>query len=282
MSLREAFEAFRKNKDILKKIHEGAIHCFEEIEEEFSTHRDAQIREELSRQTSRSPSSTFEHEEEPDIAYSASLAEKLYTQDERQKVLKLLSEEPSLMFVGQTNSGKSSIINEFLGVKRLPTSDEPCTTRIVRMVGVNEGEVPCAKLLSPNGQALQEPIPLAKELPHEVVELPAEKRKSLEDVNATVVASFDDEFLKSGVNIIDSPGTGENQVLDGLVQEQLANVLPFVIYVVDGRNLLTAEVTIAIWGLFSALSHRQTHSYRRSHNKHIFGTYLILHQQDKH
>ena len=84
--------------------------------------------------------------------FNTPLAGLLYTANERKEVTALFCEEPTLIFVGQTNCGKSSIINELLGCKTLPTSDQPSTARIVR---VSYAKEPFCRLLAKNGKILK-------------------------------------------------------------------------------------------------------------------------------
>lgn len=57
----------------------------------------------------------------------------LMTNTERQRLQSYLDKKSTLLVVGQTNSGKSSFVNELLGGTFMPTSEVPCTSRIVRL-----------------------------------------------------------------------------------------------------------------------------------------------------
>ena len=57
----------------------------------------------------------------------------LITDTERQRLLSFSEKKATLLVVGQTNSGKSSFVNELLGGSFMPTSELPCTSRIVRL-----------------------------------------------------------------------------------------------------------------------------------------------------
>lgn len=158
MPLKAVFEQFRKSKAALENIHKDTIKYFEEIDLELSGPRDAEIAKEL---TLASSPTAFAHDPEETLAISdirfdferASLTDLLYSAQERDEVNSLFSaEEPALIFVGQTNCGKSSIINELLGCKALPTSDQPSTARIVR---VSYAEEPFCRLVAKNGTILQ-------------------------------------------------------------------------------------------------------------------------------
>ena len=57
----------------------------------------------------------------------------LMTGTERQRLQSYSAKKSTLLVVGQTNSGKSSFVNELLGGSFMPTSEVPCTSRIVRL-----------------------------------------------------------------------------------------------------------------------------------------------------
>lgn len=57
----------------------------------------------------------------------------LITDTERQRLLSFSEKKSTVLVVGQTNSGKSSFVNELLGGSFMPTSEVPCTSRIVRL-----------------------------------------------------------------------------------------------------------------------------------------------------
>jgi len=64
---------------------------------------------------------------------SESIKTDLITDTERQRLLSYSTKKSTLLVVGQTNSGKSSFVNELLGGSFMPTSEVPCTSRIVRL-----------------------------------------------------------------------------------------------------------------------------------------------------
>ena len=159
MPLKDVFEEFRKAQATLEKIHKDTIHCFDEIVKKLSDPRDKDIAAELTVARSpaaRPPPQTFEELtlEIADIHFDFDLPlrDLLYTENEKKEVSSLFSEKPALIFVGQTNCGKSSIINELLGCKALPTSDQPSTARIVR---VSYAEEPFCRLVAKDGRKLQ-------------------------------------------------------------------------------------------------------------------------------
>ncbi|KAL9965129.1 hypothetical protein ACROYT_G028884 [Oculina patagonica] len=246
MPLKDVFEDFRKSKATLVKIHNDTVQYFDEIVGKLSNQRDAKIAVELS-YASSPPTSPDEVKvmtqaaalADINLEFDPNLAELLYTSQEKKEVTSLFSQEPALIFVGQTNCGKSSIINEILGCKSLPTSDQPSTARIVR---VSYAEKPFCQLVGKDGKPIQEIALKGKnKIPRKKIELSQKDRVDATKVEATVETGLNIEFLKSGVSIIDSPGRNENDALDNLVKEKLENPLAFVIYVVDGHNLFTKQ-----------------------------------------
>ena len=68
-------------------------------------------------------------------------------------------------------------------------------------------------------------------------------RENEEQVTARVEAGVNSEFLKSGVDVVDSPGRNENPELDKLTNDVLENMLPLIVYVIDGRKQVTERVS---------------------------------------
>ena len=64
---------------------------------------------------------------------SDSIKADLITDAEKQRLSSYSAKKSTLLVVGQTNSGKSSFVNELLGGSFMPTSEVPCTSRIVRL-----------------------------------------------------------------------------------------------------------------------------------------------------
>ena len=249
MPLKDVFDDFRKSKATLEKIHSDTVQYFNEIVGKLSSPRDAVLAEEL-RYANSPPTSPDEVKVMTQTAalagihleFDSNLAELLYTSQERKEVTSLFSQEPALIFVGQTNCGKSSIINEILGCKSLPTSDQPSTARLVR---VSYAEKPFCRLVAKDGKKEEITLKGKNRIPRKKIELNRKDRGDATKVQATVETGLNIEFLKSGVSIIDSPGRNENDALDNLVKEKLENPLAFVIYVVDGHNLFTKQVRVS-------------------------------------
>ena len=244
MALKDVFKQFKNSKESLKRIHDDTINCFNDIARTLSHPRDAEIAMELGCVSStggaKVKAGQIAATDNVLLEFDRNLAQELYTAEEREGVVSLFSQEPALVVVGQTNCGKSSIINELLGVKAMPTSDQPSTAR---MVHVSYAEQPFCHLVDPHGNVLEEiNMKGRNKIPRKKIELRKKDRENPAKVGSRVVAGLANEFLKAGVTIIDSPGRNENDALDKLVQETLDNPLAFVIYVVDGHNLFTKQV----------------------------------------
>lgn len=173
MPLKDVFEDFKKSKATLQKIHHDTMEYFNQLVEKLSGPRDEELKVELTQATSppNSPGAGSGDAEAtalindthycspPTVAlgdiqcdFDNALAELLYTTKERKEVESFFTEEPALIFVGQTNCGKSSIINELLGCKSLPTSEQPSTARIVR---VHYAKEPFCRLTTKDGAILE-------------------------------------------------------------------------------------------------------------------------------
>ena len=78
----------------------------------------------------------------------------------------------------------------------------------------------------------------------EMANLSPEDREDPDLAGSTLIVRIKNDFLQSGVKIIDSPGRNENKVLDEIITEHLKSVFPFIVYVIDGKNLLTEQVGV--------------------------------------
>ncbi|XP_074648888.1 dual serine/threonine and tyrosine protein kinase-like [Tubulanus polymorphus] len=174
------------------------------------------------------------------VSFRKSLSNYLLLEGEEKKV-EQLKHNPSLIFVGQTKAGKSSLINELLG-KSLVTSDQrPCTARLVRLT-YGDVAFPKITILNPDS-SVHTPAEQIKtsHVPTEFVNLPFEERDNETTVQTSVQVEVKHQLLEAGVDIIDSPGRNENKTLDNLVTQQMDSILPLVMYVIDGRNCLTSS-----------------------------------------
>ncbi|XP_002739351.1 dual serine/threonine and tyrosine protein kinase-like [Saccoglossus kowalevskii] len=167
--------------------------------------------------------------------------------DEDQQRIETVSQTPQLVVVGQTNSGKSSLINELLGGTVVAMSQVPCTARVVK---IKYGESNKVRIRSKDGKILEERAMKSKVIPNDIMELKEEKRRDPEIINSWVEAEINNDFLKSGIEIIDSPGLQESEILNEIVFEAVDNQKSFLMYVVDGRNQFTDQDLLDITRLY--------------------------------
>ncbi|XP_070553790.1 dual serine/threonine and tyrosine protein kinase-like [Ptychodera flava] len=209
--LKDAFSEYAKNSDELQRLKEKTVKFYEEIERHLSP----SVRQEM---------------KESKVT--------LLDEKERRKI-DAVRQKPSLIFVGQTNSGKSSLINLILGGTYVAARETPCTARLVKLVSA-QGRKQVAKVVTENGEVQFEKEIKKRMIPREIIEL-KEDRREKKSVTSYVHAQVNNEFLDSGIEIIDSPGLQENEVMDNMVLGQLSKIIPFVVYVLDGKNQLTNQ-----------------------------------------
>ncbi|XP_002739349.2 dual serine/threonine and tyrosine protein kinase-like [Saccoglossus kowalevskii] len=149
-----------------------------------------------------------------------------------------VKQNPSLIVIGQTNSGKSSLINELLGGTVVAMRQIPCTARLVKL---KYGKKQLVRVVSKSGEVLEERAIKKKTIPRDLVDLTEEQRHDPIYIGSHVEAEIDNDFLKSGIKLIDSPGLQEDENLDNIVLGELKNTVPFVVYVLDGNNQLTEQ-----------------------------------------
>ncbi|XP_006822237.1 dual serine/threonine and tyrosine protein kinase-like [Saccoglossus kowalevskii] len=160
--------------------------------------------------------------------------------EEDQQLIEKVRVKPCIIVVGQTNSGKSSFINELLGGTVVTASEVPCTARLVKM---KYGETQRVRVISKTRNVIQtiDMKETSKAIPKAIVALADKEREDDEMIGSYVVAELNNDFLKSGIEIIDSPGLQENERLNKLVLGAVDDDLKIIIYVVDGRNQLNSQ-----------------------------------------
>lgn len=143
-----------------------------------------------------------------------------------EEVERELQKNPAVFFIGESNCGKSSIINELLRKSSLPVNETPCTARIVR---IKYSTKPYARLVGLDGKIKgKEDYSPAKRQLEELVVVSDEDRDSEDALNATVEVGLDHKLLRSGIELIDSPGKSESDVLDKVLDEYLEKgTVPF-------------------------------------------------------
>jgi len=158
-------------------------------------------------------------------------------------VEKELQKSPSVFFIGQSNCGKSSIINELLRQTSLPVNETPCTARIVRIKYAKQSY---ARLVGSNGKEVKKELlrGKSKKLPKQLIEVADEDRDNRSVVDAIVEVGLEHELLSSGIELIDSPGKSESDALDRVLDDFLEKgTVPLFVYVIDGNMRLRNAVS---------------------------------------
>ena len=154
-----------------------------------------------------------------------------------------LRKSPSVFFIGERNCGKSSIINELLQQSSLPVHENPCTARIVR---IKYSDEPYAVLLRWDGVEVGRKAPTRGRIPEELIVVTDQDRENENALDATVEVGLKHELLRSGIELIDSPGKGESDVLDTVLNEYLEKgSVPLFVYVIDGKVHLRNSVSLS-------------------------------------
>ncbi|WP_295622208.1 dynamin family protein [Chamaesiphon sp. GL140_3_metabinner_50] len=131
---------------------------------------------------------------------------------------------------GPFNHGKSTLLNAILGNKTLPIDLIPTTGAAIKVV---YGEELATKITLTNGQIIA-----AKntDILTEFATLDNDRR--MRDDVMEVEVSFPHPFLKTGVELLDLPGTNDRDEQDNLVRDRLL-AADLVVNVLDVRKLMT-------------------------------------------
>ncbi len=131
---------------------------------------------------------------------------------------------------GPFNYGKSTLLNAMLGNRALPIDLVPTTGAAIY---VNYGEELHAKITLKDGTEVSEPgTDVLKR--YAILD---DNRQMRDDV-AAVNVYCPHPFLKTGVELLDLPGTNDRQEQDNLVRDKLLTA-DLVVQVLDARKLMT-------------------------------------------
>ena len=159
----------------------------------------------------------------------------------QEEVKRELQKSPSVFFIGERNCGKSSILNELLKQSSLPVHENPCTARIVR---IKYAEKSYASLVGPDGREVRREAFHGKYLPENLIVIKDEDRENEKVLDTTVEVGLNNSLLRSGIELIDSPGRSESEVLDRILNEYLnKDIVPLFVYVINGDTRLTCSVS---------------------------------------
>lgn len=131
---------------------------------------------------------------------------------------------------GPFNYGKSTLLNALLGNRALPIDLVPTTGAAIY---VNYGEELHAKITLKDGTEISEPgTDVLKR--YAILD---DARQMRDDV-AAVNVYCPHPFLKTGVELLDLPGTNDREEQDNLVRDKLLTA-DLVVQVLDARKLMT-------------------------------------------
>ncbi|XP_028395813.1 dual serine/threonine and tyrosine protein kinase-like [Dendronephthya gigantea] len=154
------------------------------------------------------------------------------------KMNKLQVKEYVVLIAGETSSGKSSFINLILGEDILPSSTLPATATICEL---RYGEV--RKIVAYYKDEQRQPEELILQDPVEGQSYPDQLREYLNLTDDREKGSrfkkcklfWPHDLLKNEIVIVDSPGIGESNVLDDVVNDYFLTAFCFV-YVIDSSH----------------------------------------------
>lgn len=159
-----------------------------------------------------------------------------------------LNKRPAVVFIGERNCGKSSILNELLGFSHLPVHQNPCSSRIVKIsYSPSQNTV---RVVDSTGSEVIPSTTFNKKIPKEYVVATDEGRDCAEHVRCCVEVALNHPFLRSGFELIDSPGRNENDALDDVVDSFFEKgITPLVVYIIDGNVHLRPSVSMLVRNL---------------------------------
>ena len=169
-----------------------------------------------------------------------------------------LKSKTSVVFIGNRNCGKSSILNEVLGGSYLPVHENPCTSRIIKIShSMGENTI---RVVDKAGEEVQPMVTFTRKVPMEYVVVCDDSREQSEELKSIVEIALNHPLLKSGIELIDSPGKNETDALDDVVDEFFEKgTTPLVVYVVDGNEQLRPSVGIECDLYIDLICHRRIH-----------------------
>lgn len=168
-----------------------------------------------------------------DIYNDSSLKDRnnLFISDaEKQDIRGVILGVPTLYFVGQVNSGKSSVINELIGKTVCPGSQTPSINRPIKL---QYGSISFVRLINKVNKEIAGTYKrLEKAIPREYLESNSDLAYAYP--TEMVEASINHPLLKQGIQIIERPR---------LPPRGDSNLIVFFIYVLDANYCITEEDT---------------------------------------
>lgn len=131
---------------------------------------------------------------------------------------------------GPFNYGKSTLLNALLGKRTLPIDLIPTTGAAIHICYGNELHT---RITLSNGQQISEN---GTDVLKQFAILDDQRRMREDVTNVEVFCPH--PFLKTGVELLDLPGTDDREAQDALVRDQLLTA-DLIVQVLDGRKLMT-------------------------------------------
>ena len=210
-NLEEAIEEFRKYSECAGSIYNDTLRCYEDMKAE----------EKLRKYT----------------------VEVIFPSAEIEETGRALKITPSVVFTGERNCGKSSILNGLLRKSYLPIQSTPCTSRIVKISDSPDRNT--FRVVSKAGIEVQPVKPFCSEGVRNCVVVTDQRREHQHELNSVVEIKLNHPLLKSGIELIDSPGRNECDALDDVLDGFFTKgTTPLIVYVIDGNQQLRPSVCI--------------------------------------
>lgn len=140
---------------------------------------------------------------------------------------------PAIAIIGQVKAGKSTFVNNLLRKNVVCQSFETCTARLTRLTYSKTNFV---EIIDVDGKVLEKKKLRNCTIPENYLQLKENDRNDPLETGKQILAGIASDFLKLGIDIIDSPGLSENAILNNLSKNMIRSILPVMIYVIDGRT----------------------------------------------
>lgn len=128
-----------------------------------------------------------------------------------------------VVVAGETNAGKSTFLNLLLGEKDLLTVKAVCCTSVITRISY--GTTFSVSVLYESGKKEDVPLKPGIEVNKQVEKLLYEHDLTLRETTEIVEVhlKIPSKILKCGLVLVDSPGIGENPVMDSVIKRFVAN-----------------------------------------------------------
>ena len=184
-----------------------------------------------------------------DVVKSKTLGEKITFEniisvDEKMTIENCLTFKPTIAFIGQVNSGKSSLANELLGGGTwLPVASEPCTSRMVRL---QYSKKPYKQQIPFEGEPTSKKRMKEQRPTEEDIRLSDKEKKDPNVFRFEMLFGIPNPVLHPNLEIVDLPGWSENSALNETISEavmRLTHPALLPVYVLNGNRTVTSEVS---------------------------------------